>query len=93
MRSRTILRLLLVILLVRDNVIMQNDVLPLRPIAAPFAVNTVFYAAIFAFLLFGAPAIRRRLRQRGGRCATCNYPVGTSTACPECGCLVGRRSS
>jgi hypothetical protein len=61
--------------------------LPLSPIWPGFAVNTLFYAAVF-WLLFAAPfAMRRRLRLRRGQCPHCAYPIGTwgGEICTECG--------
>ena len=64
--------------------------LPLQPIWPGFAINTVFYAALF-WLLFAAPfALRRRRRIRRGLCPKCAYPVGDSPVCTECGAAVTR---
>src|SRR5690606_13751812 len=64
--------------------------LPLMPIPAGFAINTMFYAALLALPLTFFP-IRRRLRARRGRCPTCGYDraglesADPATPCPECG--------
>jgi hypothetical protein len=61
--------------------------IPLEPIWAGFAINTIFYAAI-AWGLFAVPgAVRRRLRHKRGQCAACGYSLRESVSdrCPECG--------
>jgi hypothetical protein len=62
--------------------------LPLTPIPAGFAINTLFYAAILALPLSFFP-IRRRLRARRGRCPKCGYDraglADPAAPCPECG--------
>ncbi len=63
--------------------------LPLKPIPAGFAINTLFYAVIL-WLLFAAPfALRRRRRITRGLCSKCGYDLrGSPTqgnVCPECG--------
>ena len=59
--------------------------LPYDPIAAGFAINTIFYAAIL-WMMFVMPfAIRRRRRIKRGVCPACAYPVGTTERCTECG--------
>ncbi len=66
-------------------------VLPLRPIPAGFAINTVFYTAILWPVISGLFAlrrfIRRLIRQRRGLCLACGYDLrhGEHEACPECG--------
>ena len=66
----------------------RERIIPLRPIASGFAINTVFYAAIL-WLLFAAPfalwGVRRRRRIKRGLCPKCAYPVGTNERCTECG--------
>ena len=61
---------------------------PLRPIWPGFAVNTLFYAAVFWLLICG-PFVPRRLirhlRRRRGHCPACAYPMGESDTCTECG--------
>lgn len=65
--------------------------LPLRPIAAGFAVNTLFYAAMAWGGWAGARAIRGAARRRKGLCEHCGYPRPAPRAgpgverCPECG--------
>ena len=61
--------------------------LPMRPIAAGFAINTVFYAAILGlpFVAVGQTCRRRRIRR--GRCVKCGYDLrgDHEAGCPECG--------
>jgi hypothetical protein len=62
-----------------------HDRLPLTPLHAGFAINTLFYAAILALPMSVFP-VRRRLRARRGRCPTCGYDrAGLKGDCPECG--------
>jgi hypothetical protein len=66
----------------------QEKWLPTRLLWPGFAINTIFYAAI-VWGLFAMPfAIRRRWRIKRGVCVRCAYPVGTSSACSECGAPV-----
>ena len=60
-------------------------VLPLRPIPVGFAVNTIFYAAVFWLLIPGPFVLRRFIRVKRGRCPACAYPTGQSDVCSECG--------
>jgi hypothetical protein len=55
------------------------DRIPLTPIPAGFAINTLFYAAILAQPLSFFP-IRRRLRARRGRCPKCGTTSQASRA-------------
>ncbi len=66
-------------------------VLPLRPIPVGFAVNTIFYAAVFWLLIPGPFALRRFIRVKRGRCVKCGYPMGESAVCTECGKALPRR--
>jgi hypothetical protein len=66
-------------------------ILPLRPLWPGFAVNTLFYAGVLWMLFCGPFALRRMIRRRRGRCAHCNYPIGQSPVCTECGADVGKR--
>jgi hypothetical protein len=59
--------------------------IPLEPIWPGFAINTIFYAAILALLLYAPRKVRRFVRVRRGRCPACAYPVGSSPVCTECG--------
>ena len=60
---------------------------PLRPIWPGFALNTIFYAALFWLGLRGPFALRRYLRRQRGRCLNCGYDLRGDLAagCPECG--------
>lgn len=79
--------------------VLQDPILPLRPILSGTALNTgffalLFYAAwivVFRFwrLLTGARARERFAR---GECTRCGYSLGELHKCPECG-LVRRRKN
>jgi hypothetical protein len=66
--------------------------LPVRPLWAGFAVNTLCYVGGAWVIAVGPSAIRRMVRRRRGLCAKCGYdldglaaaPDGC-TVCPECG--------
>ncbi|MHC4102380.1 MAG: hypothetical protein ACYSW1_16050, partial [Planctomycetota bacterium] len=65
-------------------------VIPLAPIWPGFAVDTLFYAAIWAallLLLVGPGAVRRTARAARGLCGHCGYDLRHAghEACPECG--------
>jgi len=68
----------------------SRNCVPLSPLAAGFAINTLFYTAILALPLSVFP-IRRRLRTRRGRCLKCGYDLAglvsadAAAPCPECG--------
>ncbi|MEK6700948.1 MAG: hypothetical protein AABZ53_01695, partial [Planctomycetota bacterium] len=64
---------------------------PLRPIWSGLIIDSTLYAG----LLFGAYAfvgftIRAR-RMRRGVCVRCQYPVGISPVCTECGMSIPKR--
>ncbi len=61
--------------------------LPLKPIWTGLAVNTIFFASIWALALVGQPLIRRWLRIRIGHCPSCGYDLKGAFGhrCPECG--------
>lgn len=67
--------------------------LPLRPLAAGFAVNTALYAGVFAAAGLGPGWLRRRARRRCGACEVCGYARGVSAVCTECGAPVGPAGS
>ena len=58
---------------------------PVRPIWAGFAINTLLYAAMLWTLLKPLMAMRRWRRTKRGLCPKCAYPVGSSDTCTECG--------
>jgi hypothetical protein len=67
-------------------------VLPLRPVAFGFAINTLFYAAVLWMLFAGPGAVRRLVRRKRGRCPGCGYDLrgqvtiaAPGSRCPECG--------
>jgi hypothetical protein len=61
--------------------------LPYFPSYSGLLVNTAFFAALWALLLFGPGTLRRRWRVRRGHCRVCGYDVqgNYSQPCPECG--------
>jgi hypothetical protein len=63
----------------------DREMLPIAPIWPGFAINTIFYAAIFCALFAVPGTVRRRVRIRRGVCVRCAYPLGTSSVCSECG--------
>ena len=62
-------------------------VLPCRPIPLGLIADTLFYASLWATLLFAPGFVRRRVRRRRNHCPRCNYSLAgiASSACPECG--------
>jgi hypothetical protein len=70
--------------LMRDLV---RGVIPLSPLWAGLAGNSVLYAAVIAAALAAARAARGASRRRLGRCPTCGCDPGSraSAGCPECG--------
>ncbi len=62
-------------------------ILPLRPIAIGFLLNTLVFAMLLWGLLRGAASSRDAIRHKHGRCLACGYDLqGTDhAACPECG--------
>ncbi len=60
--------------------------LPLDPIPLGFALNMLFYFAVFLAAMMSLSAARRAWRRRRGRCPDCNYDLSSSPGrCPECG--------
>jgi hypothetical protein len=63
--------------------------LPLEPIGPGFAIDTLFYAAIWGGVLFGFASAKRAIRRRRGRCPMCGYDLrgapGLAAGCSECG--------
>lgn len=61
---------------------------PLRPVWPGFALNMALFSAAAGLLWLGPGFVRRRVRRRRGRCASCGYDragLAAETACPECG--------
>ena len=66
----------------------NRPIVPLRPIWAGFAINTIFYAAILWLLALVPFTVRRMIRRRRGRCIKCGYDLhghSGGAVCPECG--------
>lgn len=63
------------------------ELLPIRPVAAGFALDWAIFALLSATLILGPSAIRRVWRSRRGHCTKCNYDLAgiTTGICPECG--------
>ncbi len=60
-------------------------VLPLRPVWLGFIANTAVYGLLLWLLIRGPLAIRGLRRRARGSCPSCNYPIGESLRCTECG--------
>ena len=60
--------------------------IPYRPIWPGFALNTLFYAAVF-WIPFAPFVLRRILRRRHAACLQCGYDLrgAEHEVCPECG--------
>ena len=68
----------------------SSRVIPLAPIWFGFAVDTLFYAAIWLFLMYllaGPGIIKRTFRHSRGYCIRCGYDLYgmDHDNCPECG--------
>jgi hypothetical protein len=61
--------------------------LPLMPLWPGFAINSIFYAAMFWVLWIAPGKVRRFIRIRCHRCPACGYQIapGTGAVCSECG--------
>ncbi|MCA9283328.1 MAG: hypothetical protein H6812_01395 [Phycisphaeraceae bacterium] len=66
--------------------------MPLRPLPLGFTINTLFYAALVFFPLFGISALKRHRRIRRGHCTNCAYDLAGLPICPECGATNDSRS-
>ena len=53
-----------------------------------FIVNTLFYVGALWMLFVFPVSLRRMIRRRCDRCSHCDYPIGTSEICTECGAAV-----
>jgi len=58
---------------------------PVRPLWAGLAVNSLVMAGLGYGLLSLPGAVRRRIRTRRGQCPSCGYPAADSAVCSECG--------
>ncbi len=65
--------------------------LSLRPVPAPFILNSVVYAVLLYLPWTLTPTVRRRSRISRSLCTRCKYPVRDLTTCPECGTTVPTR--
>lgn len=65
----------------------RATVLPIRPLVAGFAANTLMYALAAGALITGVSWIARRLATPAGHCPKCRYDLRGDLAggCPECG--------
>jgi hypothetical protein len=61
--------------------------IPLRPIWPGFAINTIFFAAIFWLVALTPVTARRLMRHKRGHCIKCGYDLrgDLNGGCPECG--------
>jgi hypothetical protein len=61
---------------------------PLIPLLPGMLVDAAVFAIPWMLILLAAPAARRAVRRRRGRCAECGYDLRATPAddpCPECG--------
>ena len=62
--------------------------LPLRPLPAGFAIDTMFYASLIGGIWLASGWLKRCLQPRPGHCPACNYDLtglAPGSTCPECG--------
>lgn len=78
---------------VRGNRLFVPRMLPLQPMWPGFVANVVFWALCVALVWFVPRQMRREIRRRNRRCLACGYPIGTSSACTECGSAIDKRQS
>lgn len=69
-----------------DTFIVTQHVLPWRPHAIGFTIDTLFYGAMWFILIFVPGAAKRYIRRKGGRCPRCGYDLRgkLKDGCPEC---------
>jgi hypothetical protein len=68
----------------------KNDSVSISPVWPGFAINTLFYATLFAIPAPLVLWLTRRRRHRLGNCTNCNYNLtglALDAPCPECGTL------
>jgi hypothetical protein len=65
--------------------------LPVFPIPAGFAMNTLVYASGVFTVFLGFSALQRRMMRGGEWCVRCGYDVRGVKRCPECGEVVVHR--
>ncbi len=63
-------------------------ILPLQPLLAGFAGNTVLFSTAIWLAVVIPNVVRSAQRRVHGQCPACGYPVGPSARCSECGCPV-----
>ena len=74
----------------QDRLRTTASALAIEPIWPGFALNSIFYAAIYALTTLGLFAFIRRRRMKRNHCVNCNYNLAGLAAgapCPECGTL------
>lgn len=64
--------------------------LPVRPVWAGVAVDTIFYGCALWMLVRFPGRLGRFVRLRRGLCPACAYPAGVSPVCTECGMALRR---
>ncbi len=69
------------------NAYKPGFVVPFMPIWGGLAADIACYALIWSVPLLAAPAARRAVRHRSGRCPRCAYDLHScpGAGCPECG--------
>jgi hypothetical protein len=73
----------------------QQALVPLRPVLHGIALDVLFWATVSWFVIALPSAIRRRRREKYGRCGNCGYAMGAHDVkrperCPECGAAFAR---
>jgi hypothetical protein len=66
----------------------RDEFIPLRPMLPGLAADTGLFAGAFFVLVLVPGPLRRFLRLRSGRCASCGYDrrgLTPDAPCPECG--------
>jgi hypothetical protein len=60
-------------------------VLPVRPLWAGYALNTLLYTTVVLTAFLCSDGVRNAIRVRRGECGRCGYPLRGLGTCPECG--------
>ena len=66
--------------------------LPYRPLWWGLTVDVIVWAVGLWSFAFVGSALRNKIRKRRGVCPTCNYPIGVSEVCTECGVELAERA-